>query len=60
MYDIPEVDDQFITDNFENGPFVSGETDLIFTSGAWIDKNVYQIFNSVEDLVLEKKEDIGL
>ena len=29
-YEIPETRENFIEENFENGPFVSGETELLF------------------------------
>ena len=59
IYDISQADDHFITENFKNGPFVSGETDVTFSGGgAQMNRSTNSISNSIEDLVLKKKKSI--
>ena len=57
-YEIPEADDSFITENFENGPFVSGETVITFSGRPMLNKSANTISSSIQDLVLTKKKNL--
>ena len=58
MYEIPEADDSFITENFEKGPFVSGETVITFSGRPLLNKSANTISSSIQDLVLTKKKNL--
>ena len=58
IYEITQVDDSFIAENFERGPFLSGETDITFSNGALINRSINAISNSMKDLILKKKENV--
>ena len=60
IYEIPEIDEKFIEENFEGGNFVSGETEITFPGGAFIDKSDQTISSAgrLGGLVLTKKKNI--
>ena len=60
IYEVPEADENFIAENFENGPFVLSETDIVFPSGSFIDKSNNTISSSIitSNFVLKKKKNV--
>ena len=60
IYEIPEIDEKFVEENFEGGNFVSGETEITFPGGALIDQNDQTISSASRSggLVLTKKKDV--